>query len=104
VPPRSHDHEAGSSSVAPPAAPPAIDPALAAILESLTPQQAHLAVEQARQTAIQQQMSKQMLSIVTLGFRGHQDPGANIITKCARTKSYTYDDSWYRNECHNINV
>jgi hypothetical protein len=30
---------------------------------------------------------------------GHQDLGANIITKCARTKSYTYDDSWYRNEC-----
>jgi hypothetical protein len=31
VPPRSHDHEAGSSSVAP-VVPPAIDPALAAIL------------------------------------------------------------------------
>jgi hypothetical protein len=35
---------------------------------------------------------------------GHQDPGVNIITRCARTKSYTYDDSWYRNECHNINI
>jgi hypothetical protein len=22
------------------------------------------------------------------------------ITKCAGIKSYTYDDSWYRNECH----
>jgi hypothetical protein len=28
--------------------------------------------------------------------RGHK------ITKCARTKSYTYDNSWYRKECHNI--
>jgi hypothetical protein len=37
---------------------------------------------------------------VTPGFRGHQDPGTNIITMCARTKSYTYDDSWYINECH----
>jgi hypothetical protein len=27
-----------------------------------------------------------------------------IITKCVRNKSYTYDDSWYRNECHNINI
>jgi hypothetical protein len=34
MPPRSHDHEAGSSS----AAPPAIDPTLAAILRSLTQQ------------------------------------------------------------------
>jgi hypothetical protein len=51
VPPRSHDHEARSSSAAP--APPAIDPALAAILQSLTQQQAHLAAEQARQTAVQ---------------------------------------------------
>jgi hypothetical protein len=41
---------------------------------------------------------------VTAGFRGHQDPGANIITKCARTKSHTYDDSWYRNECHIIYI
>jgi hypothetical protein len=41
---------------------------------------------------------------VTPAFQGHQDLGANIITKCARTKSYTYDDSWYRNECHNINI
>jgi hypothetical protein len=31
---------------------------------------------------------------------GHQDLGANIITRCARTKSHTYDESWYRNECH----
>jgi hypothetical protein len=62
VPPRSHDHEVGSSSAAP-AAPPAIDPALAAILQSLTEQQAHLAAEQVRQTAIQQQMFKRMLSM-----------------------------------------
>jgi hypothetical protein len=39
VPPRSHDHEAGSSSAAP-AAPPAVDPALAVILRSLSQQQA----------------------------------------------------------------
>jgi hypothetical protein len=24
---------------------------------------------------------------------GHQDPGANIITRCAGTKSHTYDES-----------
>jgi hypothetical protein len=35
VPPHSHDHEAGSSSVVP-TAPPAIDPTLVAILQSLT--------------------------------------------------------------------
>jgi hypothetical protein len=62
MPPRSHDHEARSSSVAP-AAPPVIDPALAAILQTLTQQQAHLAAEQARQTAVQQQMSDRMLSM-----------------------------------------
>jgi hypothetical protein len=47
VPPRSHDHEVGSSSAAP-TAPTAIDHALAAILQSLSQQQAHLAVEQAQ--------------------------------------------------------
>jgi hypothetical protein len=31
---------------------------------------------------------------------GHQDSGANIITRCARTKSHTYDESWHRIECH----
>jgi hypothetical protein len=31
---------------------------------------------------------------------GHQDPGTNIITRCAGTKSHTYDESWYWNECH----
>jgi hypothetical protein len=45
MPPRSHDHEVGSSSAAP-AGPPAIDPTLAAILQSLTQQQAHLAATQ----------------------------------------------------------
>jgi hypothetical protein len=53
MPPRTHDHEAGSSSYA---APPAIDPALAAILQTLTQQQAHLA-------AVQQQLSERMLSM-----------------------------------------
>jgi hypothetical protein len=62
MPPRSHDHEAGSSSVAP-SAPPAIDPDLATILQPLTKQQAHLAAEQARQAAVQQQMSERMLSM-----------------------------------------
>jgi hypothetical protein len=38
--------------------------------------------------------------IVTPGFWGHQDPGANIITRCAGTKSHTYDESWHRIECH----
>jgi hypothetical protein len=31
---------------------------------------------------------------------GHQDPGANIITRCAGTKSHTYNESWYRIECY----
>jgi hypothetical protein len=31
---------------------------------------------------------------------GVQNPGANIITRCARTKSHTYDESWHRIECH----
>jgi hypothetical protein len=30
---------------------------------------------------------------------GHQDPGANIITRCAGTKSHTYDESWHMIEC-----
>jgi hypothetical protein len=53
MPPRSHDHEAGSSSAAR-AAPPAIDPTLVAILQTLTQQQTHLVAEQARQVAVQQ--------------------------------------------------
>jgi hypothetical protein len=28
---------------------------------------------------------------VTPGFRGRQDPGANIITRCVGTKPHTYD-------------
>jgi hypothetical protein len=32
---------------------------------------------------------------------GVKNPGANF-TKCARIKSHTYDDPWYRNECHII--
>jgi hypothetical protein len=31
---------------------------------------------------------------------GHQDPGANIITRCAGTKSHTYDESWHMIEFH----
>jgi hypothetical protein len=69
MPPRTHDHEAGSSSGA---APPAIDPAFAAILKTLTQQQAHLTAEQARQAAVQQQMSKRMLSMFQM-IQGRQD-------------------------------
>jgi hypothetical protein len=35
---------------------------------------------------------------------GHQDPGTNIITRCAGTKSHTYDESWHRIECHIITI
>jgi hypothetical protein len=38
-----------------------------------------------------------------LDFRGPK-PGREIITKCARIKSHTYDDSWHRNKCHIINI
>jgi hypothetical protein len=62
VPPRSHDHEAGSSCDVP-ATPPGVDPALATILQSLTQQQTLLAAEQDQQAAIQQQMSERMLSM-----------------------------------------
>jgi hypothetical protein len=31
---------------------------------------------------------------------GVQNSDANIITRCAGTKSHTYDDSWHRIECH----
>jgi hypothetical protein len=62
TPPRSHDHEAGSSR-ATPAAPPAIDPVLASILQTLTQQQAHLVAEQTRQAAAHQQLSERMHSM-----------------------------------------
>jgi hypothetical protein len=35
---------------------------------------------------------------------GHQDPGANIITRCAGTKSHTYDEIWHRIECHILTI
>jgi hypothetical protein len=35
---------------------------------------------------------------------GHQDPGANIITRCAGTKSHTYDESWHKIECHMFTI
>jgi hypothetical protein len=62
MPPRSHDHEVGSSS-ATPTAPPAIDPTIASILQTLTQQQAHLVAEQTRQAAAHQQLSERMLSM-----------------------------------------
>jgi hypothetical protein len=57
---------------------------------------------------------KETLTFEVVGFRGtyhavlgchtrvsgHQDPGANIITRCAGTKSHTYDESWHMIECH----
>jgi hypothetical protein len=33
------------------------------------------------------------------GF-GSPKLGREIITRCAGTKSHTYDESWYRNKCH----
>jgi hypothetical protein len=36
-------------------------------------------------------------------FRGPK-PRREIFTMCARIKSHTYDDSWYRNESHIINI
>jgi hypothetical protein len=36
-------------------------------------------------------------------YIGAPKPGLKF-TKCARIKSHTYDDSWYRNECHIINI
>jgi hypothetical protein len=35
---------------------------------------------------------------------GDQNPSKKIITKCDRIKSHTYDDSWYRNECHILDI
>ena len=35
---------------------------------------------------------------------GFRDPGANIITRCAETKSHTYDQTWYINKCHNFTL
>jgi hypothetical protein len=37
------------------------------------------------------------------GF-GVQNPSVNIITRCAGTKSHTYDESWHRIECHNFTI
>jgi hypothetical protein len=35
---------------------------------------------------------------------GVQNPGVNIITRCAGTKSHTYDESWHMIECHNFTI
>jgi hypothetical protein len=52
-------------------------------------------------------MIKYLFKYVTKGIDrchtrvlGVQSPGANIITRCAKTKSHTYDESWHRIECH----
>jgi hypothetical protein len=46
------------------------------------------------------QPSAQALPPCHTRISGHQDPGANIIIRCAGTKSHTYDESWHRIECH----
>jgi hypothetical protein len=40
--------------------------------------------------------------LVCIGSVSHPDLRANtgVNQICARIKSHTYDDSWYRNECH----
>ena len=68
MPPRSHDHEAGSSSAAPPH-PQAMDPALASILQTLTQQQQTLTQQQALLAAEQARLSDRMLSM----FQSMQD-------------------------------
>jgi hypothetical protein len=35
-----------------------------------------------------------------LSHPGFRELGTSIITRCAGTKSHTYDESWRRNECH----
>jgi hypothetical protein len=37
---------------------------------------------------------------VTPGFKG---ANPSVTHKCARIKSHTFDDSWYRNKCHIFN-
>jgi hypothetical protein len=40
---------------------------------------------------------------VTPGFRGTKTR-ARTITRCAGTKSHTYDESWHRIECHKFTI
>jgi hypothetical protein len=51
-------------------------------------------------TPIQIDSAGEKVRADSMSHPGFRDPGMNIITKCAETKSHTYDDSWYRNECH----
>jgi hypothetical protein len=47
--------------------------------------------------------AKRMVTLTSpLSHPGFRDPGTNIITRCAGTKSHTYDESWYNNECYNF--
>jgi hypothetical protein len=87
MPPRSHDHEAGSSS-ATPAAPPAIDPALASILQTLTQQQAHLAAEQTRQAAAHQQLSERMLSMFQTIQDRHDSLQQQLLQDRAKSRAF----------------
>jgi hypothetical protein len=45
-----------------------------------------------------------VLAVCHTRFLGAPKLGREIITKCARIKSHTYDDLWYINECHIINI
>jgi hypothetical protein len=42
-----------------------------------------------------------MFNGVTPGFKG---PNPGVCQICAGMRSHTYDDSWYRNECHIFNI
>jgi hypothetical protein len=44
-------------------------------------------------TLMSQQKHLPLISLCHTRISGHQDPGANIITRCAGTKSHTYDES-----------
>ena len=45
--------------------------------------------------------AKRMVTLTSpLSHPGFRDPGTNIITRCAGTKSHTYDESWHMIECH----
>jgi chromosome segregation ATPase len=47
---------------------------------------------------------EEIVAVCHTRVSGHQDPGANIITRCAGTKSHAYDESWHRIECHNFTI
>jgi hypothetical protein len=54
-------------------------------------------------TAIVDKYLVQIQSCCHTRVLGPPNLGANF-TKCVGIKSHTYDDSWYRNECHIFNI